>query len=139
MGFEVTAIDHVVLNVSDVERSVEWYVRLLGMRREDWVPPRGGESRVSLMFGQQKINLRPMTATQGEWFTGVHPQPGSDDLCFLTDSTPEEVVAQCRRCDVPVVTGPVVKRGARGAIQSVYVRDPDGNLIEIATYRPATG
>lgn len=139
MTLRVSAIDHVVLNVSNVECSADWYVGLLGMRREDWAPKPGTEPRVSLIFGRQKINLRPLTATQEAWFTGNRPASGSDDLCFLTDSSPEAVVAHCRQRGVKVIAGPVIKRGALGPIHSVYVRDPDGNLIEIASYPAAQG
>lgn len=130
----VTAFDHVVLNVRDVEIAAEWYARVLGMERRSNPPPEGGAPRTSMMFGRNKINLRPLAATQAEWFTGRAPQPGSDDLCFLTDLPPEQVADHFRECGVEIALGPVIKQGARGDIRSVYVRDPDGNLIEVASY-----
>jgi catechol 2,3-dioxygenase-like lactoylglutathione lyase family enzyme len=88
----------------------------------------------SLVFGNQKINVRPRDADKVEWFTADHETAGSDDLCFLTSSTPEQVVAHLRACGVAIEEGPVVKQGARGALRSVYCRDPDGSLIEISSY-----
>lgn len=132
-----TAIDHIVLNVRDPEASADWYIRTLGMSREDHIPAPDKAPRISLHFGAQKINLRPITATQAEWFTGHHPATGSDDLCFLVDALPDAVVAHLTRHGVPIEVGPVDKRGARGTIRSVYCRDPDGNLIELASYPPA--
>lgn len=130
----VTAFDHVVLNVRDVEIAAEWYARVLGMERRTSTPPEGGAPRTSMMFGRNKINLRPLAATQEDWFTGLAPQPGSDDLCFLTDLRPAQVADHFRRHDIEITLGPVIKQGARGDIVSVYVRDPDGNLIEVASY-----
>src|SRR6478736_9308191 len=103
----VNAIDHVVLNVRDVEYSADWYARVLGMMREDDPSLSGGAMRTSLKFGRNRINLRPIDASQVDWFTGVAPQPGSDDLCLLTDATPEAVVAHLDRCGITVLLGPV--------------------------------
>jgi catechol 2,3-dioxygenase-like lactoylglutathione lyase family enzyme len=130
----ITAFDHVVLNVADVERAADWYERVLGMAREPIGPAPGGARGIAMLFGRNKINLRPISATQEEWFTGVEPQPGSDDLCFLTEAIADDVVAHFGRCGVAVELGPITRRGARGNMQSVYVRDPDGNLIEVANY-----
>jgi catechol 2,3-dioxygenase-like lactoylglutathione lyase family enzyme len=130
----VTAIDHVVLNVRDVERTVAWYRRVLGMARRDFDPGPGQPSRVALMFGSQKINVRPLSADDRSWSTAENASAGSDDLCFLTDADPEQVLAHLRACGVPIETGPVEREGARGPMQSVYCRDPDGNLIEVASY-----
>jgi catechol 2,3-dioxygenase-like lactoylglutathione lyase family enzyme len=129
----IEAIDHVVFNVRDVEASACWYSRILGMDRTD-TPSDQGEYRTSMTFGQTKINLRPIFASQEGWFTGKSPSVGGQDLCFLTDLPPEEVTAHFRDCNVKVEVGPVTKRGARGPICSVYVRDPDGNLIEVSSY-----
>lgn len=129
-----TAIDHIVLNVRDPEASAAWYGRVLGMSREEHIPAPGKAPRISLHFGVQKINLRPIAATQTEWFTGHHPASGSDDLCFLVDATPDEVVAHLTAQGVAADVGPVEKRGARGPIRSVYCRDPDGNLVELSSY-----
>ncbi|WP_179562929.1 VOC family protein [Sphingomonas sp. R3G8C] len=129
----VDAFDHIVLNVRDVDAAARWYGQVLGMAREDRAAP-GGATRTAMHFGHNKINLRPITATQEDWFTGLSPCPGSDDLCFLTQQNPEAVIADLARHGVAVELGPVTRAGARGPIRSVYVRDPDGNLIEIASY-----
>ncbi|MDO6416840.1 VOC family protein [Sphingomonas sp. BIUV-7] len=130
----VDAIDHLVLNVRDVGASAAWYGRVLGMDRTD-ARSASGEMRTSMTFGQNKINLRPVDASQETWFTGRMPCAGSADLCFLTPATPDAVVAHVGQCGVLIELGPVTKSGARGPICSVYVRDPDGNLIEISSYR----
>jgi catechol 2,3-dioxygenase-like lactoylglutathione lyase family enzyme len=132
-----TAIDHIVLNVRDPDISAAWYTSVLSMAREEHIPAPGQAPRISLHFGAQKINLRPIAATQAEWFTGHHPASGSDDLCFLVDASPDEVVAHLARQGVAIEVGPVDKRGARGTIRSVYCRDPDGNLVELSSYPDA--
>ena len=86
------------------------------------------------MFGDQKINVRPHDADKVEWFTADHQMAGSDDLCFLTSSTPDEVVAHLTANGVAIEEGPTNKQGARGTLRSVYCRDPDGSLIEISSY-----
>ena len=135
MAVVVDAIDHIVINVRDVDVAAAWYQRVLGMTRDVWDagPDRGPVS--SMMFGRQKINLRPIAATQEQWFTGNQVAPGSDDLCFLTKSSPQEVADHLRACGVAIELGPTEKRGALGTIVSVYCRDPDGSLIEISSYR----
>ena len=134
MPLTVTALDHLVINVGDVERSAAWYAKVLGVAREDFDPGQGKPKRTSIKFGQQKINLRPVGADTVEWFTGAAPAAGSDDLCFLTDASPAAVVAHFRDCGLSIEEGPVRKQGARGPLQSVYCRDPDGNLIEVSSY-----
>ena len=121
-------------NLSDVARSAEWYRKVLGMEVKLFDPGHGKPPRTSLIFGSQKINLRPHDADKVEWFTADHETAGSDDLCFLTSSTPDEVVAHLGACGVAIAEGPVRKQGARGTLQSVYCRDPDGSLIEISSY-----
>jgi catechol 2,3-dioxygenase-like lactoylglutathione lyase family enzyme len=134
MSVKVHSLDHLVINVSDVTRSVEWYRKVLGMEVKIFDPGHGKPPRTSLIFGSQKINLRPHDADKVEWFTADHETAGSDDLCFLTSSTPDEVVAHLGACGVAIAEGPVRKQGARGTLQSVYCRDPDGSLIEISSY-----
>jgi catechol 2,3-dioxygenase-like lactoylglutathione lyase family enzyme len=134
MTLKVEAFDHVVVNVIDPERSAAWYQRVLGMMREDFRPGPGKAPRISVKFGAQKINLRPIAAGSDEWFTAEHAAAGSDDLCFLTQASPDAVVAHLKSCGVAVEEGPVEKRGARGTLISVYCRDPDGSLIEISSY-----
>jgi catechol 2,3-dioxygenase-like lactoylglutathione lyase family enzyme len=134
MPVKVHSLDHLVINVSDVARSVEWYRKVLGMEVKIFDPGHGKPPRTSLIFGSQKINVRPHDADKVEWFTADHETAGSDDLCFLTSSTPDEVVAHLNACGVAIAEGPVRKQGARGALRSVYCRDPDGSLIEISSY-----
>lgn len=135
MVVTVDALDHIVINVRDVDVAAAWYQRVLGMTREDWQPGPGKSGRTTVKFGRQKINLRPISATQQEWFTGKQLAPGSDDLCFLTKSSPQEVADHLRACGVAIEQGPTEKRGAMGTIVSVYCRDPDGSLIEISSYK----
>ena len=135
MSLVVEALDHVVVNVKDVEIAAAWYQRVLGMTREDTEPAPGRVRRTSVKFGRQKLNLRPVSATKEDWFTADHESAGSDDLCFLTNSPPQAVVDHLRACGVAVIEGPTEKRGAMGTIVSVYCRDPDGSLIEISSYK----
>jgi len=134
MSVKVHSLDHLVINVSDVARSVEWYRKVLGMEVKIFDPGHGKPPRTSLIFGSQKINVRPRDADKVEWFTADHETAGSDDLCFLTSSTPDQVIAHLNACGVAIAEGPVRKQGARGALRSVYCRDPDGSLIEISSY-----
>ena len=126
MPVKVNSLDHLVINVSDVARSVEWYRKVLGMEARTFTAGAGLKPRTALFFGNQRINVRPRDADKVEWFTADQVAAGSDDLCFLTSSTPEEVAA--------LEEGPVAKQGARGTLRSVYCRDPDGSLIEISSY-----
>ena len=134
MPVKVNALDHLVINVPDVARTVAWYQAVLGMEVVVFDPGQGKSKRTSLIFGNQKINVRPKDADKVEWFTADHEAAGSDDLCFLTTSTPDEVVAHLNAHGVKIEEGPVAKQGARGTLRSVYCRDPDGSLIEISSY-----
>ena len=134
MPVKVHALDHLVINVADVARTTEWYARILGMEIRTFDPGPGKTVRTSLVFGNQKINVRPHDADKVEWFTADHEIAGSDDLCFLTDSTPAQVAAHLKTNGVAIEEGPVAKQGARGTLRSVYCRDPDGSLIEISSY-----
>ena len=130
MRFAIDRLDHLVLTCRDLEATVAWYERVLGMTRETFA-----ENRTALKFGRQKINLhqegreiRPNAAAAA---------PGTADLCFVTALPPDDVVAHLSLCRVVIEHGPVRQSGALGPMNSVYVRDPDGNLIEIATYLPS--
>lgn len=136
MTLQIDRLDHLVLNVKDVETSAAWYEQVLGMQREDFASRTG--TRVAVKFGQQKINLRTVGEDTVAWFTGVHPTAGSDDLCFITHMPPAEVMAHFLAHRVPVEVGPVQRSGALGPMTSVYCRDPDGNLVEVASYPAAT-
>jgi catechol 2,3-dioxygenase-like lactoylglutathione lyase family enzyme len=131
MRFTIDRLDHLVLNVRDPEVTASWYQRVLGMERENFGPD---GDRIALKFGGQKINVRPAAVPQEKWITGAAIAPGSDDLCFITAVGPEHVVHHLGECGVKVETGPVERTGALGLMQSVYCRDPDGNLIEISSY-----
>ena len=96
MPVKVNALDHLVINVTDVERSAKWYATILGMEVKVFDPGPGKTPRTSLVFGNQKINVRPRNADKVEWFTANHQTAGSDDLCFLTSSTPDQVVAHLK-------------------------------------------
>ena len=134
MPVKVHALDHLVINVAYVARSAEWYQRVLGMEVRVFDPGQGKPPRTSLVFGNQKINVRPKDADKEDWFTADHETAGSDDLCFLTSSTPDAVVAHLVTLGIRIEEGPVAKQGARGMLRSVYCRDPDGSLIEISSY-----
>lgn len=125
----VTVLDHLVLTVSDQERSVDFYTSALGMKAEVFRPA-DGSARMALKFGSQKINLH----VAGREFDpkARAPMPGSADLCFLSDVPLADWLAHFERQKVAVEEGPVARTGATGSITSLYIRDPDGNLIEIA-------
>ena len=102
MRFTIDRIDHVVLNVRDVEITAAWYQRVLGMDREDF----GASNRTALKFGGQKINLRPHDHDTHSWPTGTTHEAGAGDLCFITAVPPDEVVAHLHDCGVAILMGP---------------------------------
>ena len=130
MRFTVDRLDHIVLNCRDVEMTASWYQRVLGMEREEF----GEDNRTALRFGGQKINLRPIESDPRAWPTGACGEPGAVDACFITAVRPEDVVEHLEGCGIAVLSGPSNKSGALGPMISVYCRDPDGNLVEIASY-----
>jgi catechol 2,3-dioxygenase-like lactoylglutathione lyase family enzyme len=131
MGITIDRIDHIVLNCRDVNATADWYQRALGMLRE----PFGPDGRIALKFGNQKINLRPTNAPN--WATAAVDAPGSLDLCFITTHTPADVLAHFNACGIVVTNGPSSQSGALGQMTSIYCRDPDGNLVEVANYAAA--
>ena len=131
MPFSLDRLDHVVINCRDAEATASWYVRVLGMTRETFGPA----NRVALKFGNQKFNVRPTGAPN--WITAEADTPGSLDLCFITSAPLAEVIEHIEACGVTIITGPIAQQGAMGAMTSVYFRDPDGNLLEIGSYRGA--
>ncbi len=133
MRFAVDRLDHLVLNVKDIEIAASWYQRVLGMEVETF----GRDNRTALKFGGQKINLRPMNADALAWLAAKMPVPGSGDLCFVSAVPAPDVVEHLHGCGVMIELGPVERLGALGPMTSVYCRDPDGNLIEIASYMRA--
>jgi catechol 2,3-dioxygenase-like lactoylglutathione lyase family enzyme len=122
---EISQLDHLVLTVRDIEATCRFYESVLGMQTVSFAA-----GRKALKFGQQKINLHQ----QGKEFEpkAQAPTPGSADLCLLTDTPMTEVITHLRVHDVPIIEGPVERTGAEGPILSVYLRDPDGNLLEIS-------
>jgi catechol 2,3-dioxygenase-like lactoylglutathione lyase family enzyme len=127
----IDSLDHLVLTVRNITATCDFYVRVLGMKEIDF-----GAGRKALSFGRQKINLHEV----GREFEpkATRPAPGSADLCLLTGEPLPEVITHLARCNVPIVEGPVRRAGAMGPIESVYLRDPDGNLIEIANQLPGS-
>ena len=138
MLLTVQGLDHLVVQVSDLEVSARWCERVLGMTREDVRAADENPPRTEMKFGRQKVNLRPISMSKEAWFTADHEAAGSEDLCFLTDLAPDEVVRQLQAEGVVIVAGPGPRRGAQGMLMSVYCRDPDGSLIEIASYLEGT-
>jgi catechol 2,3-dioxygenase-like lactoylglutathione lyase family enzyme len=124
---KIDRIDHIVLTVRDIDAACEFYSRVLGMQVNVF-----GEGRKALSFGNQKINLHEA----GREFEpkAEKPTPGSADLCFITDTPLEQVAVHIRACGVDIIEGPVRRTGAVGRIESVYLRDPDRNLIEVSNY-----
>jgi catechol 2,3-dioxygenase-like lactoylglutathione lyase family enzyme len=122
---KISALDHVVLTVADINVTSDFYERVLGAH-----PITFGEGRRALQIGQQKINLHPFTNTYTP--KAQHPTYGSADLCFLSGTALATWLEHLAACGIAVITGPVPRTGATGPIESIYLRDPDGNLIEIA-------
>lgn len=120
-------VDHLVLTVTDVDRAADFYEHILGMKSVSFP----GDRR-AVSFGEQTIKLHP--ASELVQPTATHPVPGSANLCFVTGQAISEVQDHLRAHDVRIEEGPVVRIGALGPITSLYLRDPDGNLIEIARY-----
>lgn len=123
----IDRLDHVVLTVMDISATIAFYSRVLGMQEITF-----GDQRKALVFGQQKINLhsagRPVAPH------AASPTLGSADLCFIVAGGIEDVLDHLQACGVVLEAGPVPRTGATGPITSVYFRDPDGNLLEVATY-----
>lgn len=123
----IEALDHLVLTVADIPATCDFYTRVLGMETVTF-----SAGRVALAFGSQKINLHQA----GQEFEpkAAWPKPGSADLCFVSQTPLAEVIKHLQSCEVAVIEGPVERTGATGPIKSVYLRDPDGNLVEVASY-----
>lgn len=123
----ISHLDHLVLTVKDIKVTCPFYKEVLGMDVITF-----GENRTALQFGNQKINLHEV----GKEFEpkANTPTSGSADLCFIAKVDIEEVIQRLKQCHVSIIEGPTQKTGALGPITSVYIRDPDGNLIEISTY-----
>ena len=128
----IERVDHIVLTTRDQDACIRFYTEVLGMKLEKFRTPT--EERLALKFGAQKINLH-------EWGREFTPRahvavPGSLDLCFIASVPLEQVVERLNTAKIKIIEGPVAKTGAKGPIRSVYVRDPDLNLVEISVYNP---
>ncbi len=126
MGFVIDHLDHLVLTVASIDATVAFYTSALGMELVTF------GNRKALRFGEQKINLHQV----GKEFEpkAVRPTPGSGDLCFITKSPLEEVIAHLNAHNCAIELGPVARDGALGEMISIYIRDPDLNLIELSNY-----
>jgi catechol 2,3-dioxygenase-like lactoylglutathione lyase family enzyme len=122
---KISQLDHLVLTVASIDRTCTFYTDVLGMEVETF-----GGGRKALRFGSQKINLH----RAGQEFEpkAKSPTPGSGDLCFIATTGLEDVVSHLNRLKIPIEEGPIDRTGATGRIRSVYIRDPDANLIEIS-------
>jgi catechol 2,3-dioxygenase-like lactoylglutathione lyase family enzyme len=121
----VTTLDHLVLTVADIDRTVSFYERVLGMEGVSY-----DAGRRALRFGAQKLNLHEVGSEPAP--RAAHAAAGSGDLCFLLEGPLEHAIEHLRSEGVPIEHGPITRAGARGPIRSVYFRDPDGNLLEVS-------
>ena len=124
----IDRVDHIVMTTRDLQGCIRFYAEVLGMKLESFQTPT--EQRQALKFGNQKINLH-------EWGKEFTPRahvaaPGTLDLCFIASVPLEQVMAKLKAANIPILEGPVLKTGATSKIRSVYVRDPDLNLVEIS-------
>ena len=123
-------IDHVVLTVSDINKSIDFYSNILGMQLQEFLSSTDNVKRKSLIFGKQKINLHE--ASKPFKPHANNPIPGTMDICFLSEINIDDWIKIFNKFNVKIEDGPVQKIGANGPIRSIYVRDPDKNLIEIS-------
>ena len=128
----IDRLDHIVLTVKDIEATCAFYAKVLGTKVVTFA-----DNRTALTFGKQKINLH----RAGHEFEprALRPTPGSADICVIAETPLADVIKHLRACGVEIIEGPVAKAGAVGPIESVYIRDPDFNLIEISNYRADRG
>ena len=129
---QIDRIDHIVITAFDLDRTIDFYSKVMGMEPITFAGGRRG-----LSFGRQKINLHQ----SGREFEpkALKPTPGSMDLCFITETPLAEVISHLKSHGVAIAQGPVEKTGAQGPMMSVYFRDPDGNLIEVSNYGEPRG
>jgi len=124
---KINRIDHLVLTVADIDRTVDFYARVLGMEKIEFA-----QGRIALACGEQKINLHQL----GKEFEprAEHVRAGSADLCLIIDTPIEQAIEHIQQHGVDLIAGPVSRSGAKGKIISAYLRDPDGNLLEVSNY-----
>lgn len=125
---KVSHLDHLVLTVRDINRTLDFYIEVLGFTKKVF-----NQNRVALHFGNQKINLHSINKPIDK--NVRHAHCGSSDLCFITESSMNEIIDHLDKTSVEVIEGPIVRTGANGPINSVYFYDPDENLIELSTYK----
>ena len=126
----IKSIDHIVLTAQDVDKTIQFYCDVLGMTLERFNPADGSAERLALCFGTQKINLHRAFSPYVPH--AKNPISGAVDICFLSDVYVDDWVKIFTEKSIPIVSGPTAKTGATGPLWSVYVKDPDGNLIEIS-------
>lgn len=125
---KIDHIDHFVITAADVDITCEFYERVLGMTVKEFA-----EGRKALYFGSQKINVHPPAGT-GPTHRAQRPTVGGADFCLITETPMADVIAHLKAEGVRVEVGPGERSGAVGPINSVYFRDPDGNLVEVSNY-----
>ena len=123
-------IDHVVITVSDINKSIDFYSNILGMELQEFSSSTDNVKRKSLKFGKQKINLHEASKPFKPY--AINPIPGAMDICFLSEINIDDWIKIFNKFNIKIEDGPVKKTGANGPIRSIYVRDPDKNLIEIS-------
>ena len=122
-------LDHFVLTVKDISNTVDFYTNILGMKHVEFIDEC---PCVALKFDTMKINLHEY---KKEFLPNAqHPTPGSHDLCFIIDTNISEMIAKLNEQNINIIQGPIERTGANGIIQSIYIRDPDNNLIELSNY-----
>ncbi len=126
-GIVLDRLDHLVITARDVEATCRFYETVLGMRRETL-----GEGSIALPVGRQKLNVHPHPSPVE--ILAKDPRPGAADLCFIAEMPLAEVIAHLTACGIEIELGPIERTGAEGSMTSVYIRDPDGNLIEVSNY-----
>jgi catechol 2,3-dioxygenase-like lactoylglutathione lyase family enzyme len=126
---KIDRFDHIVLTVKSIEATCASYTKVLGMKEITF-----SEGRKALLFGNQKINLHRV-GTHLYPPVATNPIPGAADICLITSLPMDSVIQHITACGIKILEGPVNRTGAIGMIQSVYINDPDGNLIEISKYK----
>lgn len=127
MTISLDRIDHLVLTVRNISKTIQFYCNVLGMNEITF-----GNKRKALKFGNQKINLHPQSSEITP--KAKQPTPGAMDICFITQAPIDSVIDNLQKHTINIELGPVQRQGAQGNMTSVYIRDPDDNLIEIAHY-----
>jgi catechol 2,3-dioxygenase-like lactoylglutathione lyase family enzyme len=124
----ITGLDHIVLTVKDIQTTIQFYTTVLGMKQVTF-----SKNRQALQFGTQKINLHQQNDEIEPH--AAQPTPGSADLCFITDIPLVQVIEHVQSCGAKIIAGPLPRTGATGKIKSIYLHDPDDNLIEVANHQ----